>query len=205
MDNLFSFAVEPSNPDSILDTLRSGIEKVVRSDVRSGKGKTKLQEMLWDDDTPEYLTRLAIQQVYDDIIDFSAWYFNRLSDRSIDMNVATEGVNGVPETLRDAVYNYVVDELDQLRLGVSIIPVGVDSPELADTVADKLSKYVITWQEWFWDNLRQERIDDYYELLGVNTELYEDDEYGTLSNSFGNVLDGVSDVPYISRELGFTD
>lgn len=204
MSNIFSFAVEPP-AGSDTGKLKAAISKIVRTDVRTGAGKTKLQDMLWGDDTPEYLTLLAIQQIYDDVLDFADWYFDRLSDRSIDLNVSTDGLKGVPESLQKIVLAFVEGELEELRLPPSLIPTGLDSPDLGDVIADKLSGYILTWQDWFWENLRLSRIEDYYELMGVNAETYEDNEYGTLSNSYGEVLDGLTDVPYLSRELGFTE
>lgn len=204
MDNLFSFAIEPlpqPGEDTIWTLLKAEIAKVVKADVKDGKGKAKLDSMVLPELPAEHIVRLAVRQIFDNVSEFYYWYFNPLDDRSADLKRAK--ATQVPERLHNLVGATVEDNLEAMR-EVGEIPAGRDIPGLQEILTDQLTDYIVSWQDWYWDQLREEVIDSYYESMAIYEDIYLDSDYGDLSNLPSGYLDGYSDVPYLSDEEDLT-
>lgn len=187
-----------SNPDddSIWGVLKSEIRKYVSSDVKR-TGKQALEKVMLPGDTEVDLLDEAAIQLYYDVADFPAWYFNLPSDQWDNLAIALKKPVAVLPALRSAIADTVNDNIEEL-LAINQIPDGVYNENLAETIINDLSQHVANWQSWYWEFLKESRIDDYFELKSLKEDIYDDDDYGALSNiTDGSIFDGYSDVPYI--------
>lgn len=187
----------------LIDKLRFEIEKIVKKDGLDPK-------IILPYETKDEVVNRAVDTILDDILNFYAWYFSD-DDRTIWIGSRAkdnQDINGdpipwhdsYPETLRKAIDPIVTGLLGEMR-DIGDIPDGQDTPDLPKTVTDNLSKYASNWQSWFYDRKILEDIEDYFEQASVYDEIYNEDDYGTLSNILNDdEFDGVSDVPYIGEQ-----
>lgn len=142
----------------------------------------------------------AITFIYHDVAEFYDWYFNPDDDRTFFL-VHQEGVD-IPPALRDDVKAVVDENLDAMR-EVDEIPVGQDVVGLDDIITDALSRYILNWEGWFYDRKRNEDIENYFEQKSLHDDIYIESDYGDYSNlPDDGQFDGVTDIPYLSKELG---
>lgn len=151
----------------------------------------------------------AVSHIYHDVTEFYAWYFNKDDDRSFFLK--SQKPSDTDASLEDAVRAVVDDNLDAMR-EVGEIPAGLDVDGLDDTLVSALSRYVVNWQDWYYDRKKEEEIDNYFDQASFYDEIYIDGNnddgtsYGDLSNILDtNQFDRVSDVPYLSKELETED
>ena len=161
----------------------------------------KLAEMTLPGETPEEVISDAIWQLYYDVTDFSAWYWNP-EDPRVAQLLEVKNPN-ISNKLRATVSGVVKDNLEELR-AVNQIPDGQDNPGLEDQLTNDLSKYVAGWEDWYWDFKKESDIDDYYSAKAVADEMYLDSDYGDGNNimnigEYGQIYDGYSDVPWIAE------
>lgn len=172
---------------SIWDTLREVIEKQVKKD---GIRKDSIQNYEIESDVIED----AVENIYHDVAEFYAWYFNPDDDRSI-FTKSQKPVNVLPGLVA-AVSPVVDSNLDAMR-DVNEIPTGLDGPNLDEQLDASLSRYITNWQDWYYDRKERDAIEGYFELMATHEAVYLDGEYGDLTNILdGNQYDGVTDVPY---------
>lgn len=222
VDPLLSFDLTPASVDDeggaqddesnalegIWSDLEQAIIKVVKAD---GIRPDSIQEGQTEDQVFED----AVSQIYYDVSEFYDWYFDPEDDRSFFLktlvsegNLSNSGsglgqndVKDIPSWLTDAVKPVVDDNLDAMR-EVDEIPEGQDTEGLDDEITDALSKYILNWQDWYYDRKEEEEIDSYFEQKSFYDDIYLDDDYGDLGNLLDDgQFDGVSDVPYIGEEV----
>lgn len=173
------------------------LEKAIRAQVT--KDGIKADSILPGQTESEVLND-AVTTIYHDVSEFYSWYFNPDDDRS--WFLKDQKNVEIPPWLRDAVKPVVDDNLDAMR-EVGEIPKSKDTPTLSDEITDALSRYILNWQDWFYDRKREEAIDNYFEQKSFYDDIYIDSPYGTEDNILDdNQFDGIGDVPYLSKELG---
>lgn len=184
------------------DKLRFEIKKMVKKDGLDEK------IILPYENKEEVMTR-AVDTIFDDIVNFYAWYFSD-DDRTIWIGsraADNQDINGNPipwheafsESLKNATEPIVEGLLEEMR-EIGDIPDGKDTPDLSSTVTNNLSKYASNWHSWFYDRKMLEDIEDYFEQASVYDEMYLEDEYGDQTNTLNeDEFDGISDVPYIGE------
>lgn len=183
--------VEDLEKGSIWDNLKLAITAQVKRDGILG-------DAIQPGETEESVTERAISQIYYDVADFYEWYFNPDDDRSFTVDRLKK--EKVPAELISAVAPVVSDGLDAMR-EVDEIPAGIDVPGLEEHITDTLARYILNWQDWFYLQKEEEDIDNYYEIASFYDEIYNQDEYGALSNLIDDEqYDGVTDVPYIAEQ-----
>ncbi len=192
---LLSFALPSTDKDfngSIWDNLQEVINQVVK---RDGIKEDSILPGELEGDV--FLD--AVSDIYTDVSEFYAWWFNPDDDRSV--FIAHQKLVQIPGFIKDAVNPVVLDNLDAMR-EVGEIPLGSDNDSLGDVITDGLSRYIVNWQSWYYDRKRDQAIDDYFELKSVYEDTYLDGDYGGLNNILDDgQYDGISDIPYLSKEL----
>lgn len=182
--------VEPEE-GSIWEDLKEIITKQVKKDGIDPEsillGQTK-SEVFGD----------AVSQVYHDVAEFYHWYFNKEDDRAWFLGQQDISVK-VPTGLRTAVARVVEENLDGMR-EVDEIPQGQDVDGLDEILTASLSKYIVNWQDWYYERKKEEELDSYFEQMSFYEEIREDG-YTDLTNIVDDSqFDGYSDVPYYSEE-----
>lgn len=202
MSDILSFVIPPidsepylepmSEEKSIWSNLQNAVEKQVKSD---GIKKDSIQPGQLESDVSDY----AVAEIYHDVAEFYNWYFDHDDDRYRFLRFQKS--SGVPSWLKDAVKPVVDENLDAMRKADEIPP-GEDVHDLSDHLTDALSRYIINWQDWFYDRKREEELDDYFEQKSFNDDIYYDSDYGDLTNIVDpDGYDGISDVPYLTKEM----
>lgn len=179
-----------------LDGIWSKLEEAIRAQVKKDGIKP---ESIQEGQTEADVLEDAVATIYHDVSEFYAWYFNPDDDRNFILKEQKKV--DIPPDLRSVVKSVVDDNLDAMR-EVDEIPTGQDVPGLDDIITDSLSRYIINWQDWFYDRKREEAIDNYFEQKSFYDDIYREDDYGQLSNLLDeNQFDGLSDIPYLTDEL----
>lgn len=183
-------------PNSIWETLLDAVKKVVSKDGIDPK-------FILEGETESDIFDGVVSQVYHDVAEFYYWYFSSPTDDDRAYNLKNQDLTvDVPTWLTDAVKPVVDENLDAMR-EVDEIPVGEDVAGLDDAITSSLSRYILNWQTWEYDRLKEAAIDSYFEQKSFYDDIYLDSDYGQLSNLLDdNQFDGYSDVPYLSNELG---
>lgn len=172
---------------SIWDNLKDAIRKVVKQhgikDEAVLPGQTKLG-VLED----------AIEDIYHDVANPYYWYFNSDDDRA---NFLTyqKRVN-IPLALSETVEKTVQDNLKEMRL-VGQIPAGEDGDSLDNIMTDDLSRYILNWEDWYYDRKIDDDIEDYREGQSSYEDIYINSDYGDLSNLLNTeVWDDLDNEPH---------
>lgn len=183
---------QPDVPEP--NSIWSRLEEVIRAQVKKDGIKP---ESIQTGETEAQVFENAVSTIYHDVAEFYAWYFNPDDDRSY--TLANQKRVDIPPGLRDAVKPVVDDNLDAMR-EVGEIPAGQDTDGLSDQITDSLSRYILNWQDWYYDRKREEDIDGYFETKSFYDDIYLDGDYGGLTNLLDdNQYDGITDVPYIAE------
>lgn len=180
--------IEPSDenikPGSIWDKLMKAITARVRIDgIR--------KEAILSGQSAASVTTNAAENIYYDIAEFYDWYFEPEDERYDIMKYQKAAT--ILSPLRAVVKPVVEHNLSDMR-DAELIPVDQDSDNLVDTVTDNLTRYILDWQDWYYDRKEQEEIDDYFFDKSLYEAIYSDSDYGDMSNNT-NYLDDDIDNP----------
>lgn len=194
-DNLLSFVsnsdtdfIEPSDddivPGSIWDKLMKAITTVVKADgIR--------KESILSGQSTASITTNAVENIYYDVAEFYDWYFEPNDERNEIMRYQKAAT--ILSPLRAAVKPIVEHNLADMR-EADLIPIDKESDNLVDTVTDNLTRYILDWQDWYYDRKEQEEIDDYFYDKSTYEDIYINSDYGDMTNST-NYLDDDIDNP----------
>lgn len=184
----------PNEP--ALTGIWANLEKVIRAQVKKDGIKG---DSIQPGQTEAQVFEDAVAIIYYDIAELYGWYFNPDDDRSYVIKDQKTVV--VPPEVEKAVRAVVDDNLDAMR-EVDEIPKGKDVEGLNVDITKALSQYIVNWQDWFYDRKREEDIDNYFEEKSFYDDIYLESDYGNEDNVLdANQFDGISDVPYLTKEL----
>jgi len=204
-DNLLSFqdkATVPVLPDAPADTPKlTGIWKNLYDAIQGVVDHSGIdQSQLLPGERTEDLKVEAVEQIYQDIADLYYWYFEPEQDEFFVDNdrllfIDSQKNVSIPSSLRGNVAPVVKYILDDMRENGDI-PAGRDVDGLDAKVTDDLSRYILNWQDWYYDYRDQLVLENYYEQASIHDELYNQSDYGQLSNLIdNNVYSTISDLP----------
>lgn len=192
-DNLLSFvsnldSIEPSDdnivPGSIWDKLLKAITALVKND---GIRKSAINS----NETVAMVTTNAAENIYYDVEGLHYWYFDAEDERNQFMKYQKAAT--ILSPLRTVVKPVVESVLDDMR-DADLIPVEKDTDTLVDSVTDNLTKYILNWQDWYYDRKEAEDEDDYWITKSIYEDIYSNSDYGDRTNTT-NYLDDDIDNP----------
>lgn len=187
MGDILSFQVgESDNGDSssIWDTLKRAVEKQIKAD------KIK-PSSIQPGETERTVFEDAVENVYYDVSAFYYWIFEKDDERRI--FTLNQKPSAVPTWLRNAVEPVVQDNLEAMR-EVGEIPADRDNQGLEEFLVNTLSRYIVNWEDWYYDRKEQEAYEGYLELISMYRDVYIDTDYGNLTNVTN--IEDVEEPPY---------
>lgn len=147
-------------------------------------------------ESKETVIAKAARAIAHDIAFFDDWWFTAGTDEPDERLGRIKGSSNNEDWLK--IIRYEVQEvLDELR----DLDVGFVEPNQDDLVG-KLAWYVENWKDWYYDVKMSSDQSAFFEMRGINREIYEDDVYGTTEE-----LEGVSNaydddqVPYPDKDF----
>jgi hypothetical protein len=195
-DNLLSFVstadANPEFSDYPPEIVPGSIEDKLLKDITALVKKDGIRkDAIYVGETVASVTVNASENIYYDVAEFYNWYFEMDNERKAFMS--SQKAATILSPIRAAVKPIVESGLKDLR-EAELIPADMDSDTLAETVTDDLTRYILNWQDWYYDRKEQEDYEDYW--VGKNTyqEIYVNSDYGDFTNST-NYLDDDIDNP----------
>lgn len=173
MSDLFSFQVAINEePTGIWEALKKAIARQIKADGIK-------ESQILPGETEQTVFEDALENVYYDVANFYYWIFNKTDDRRI--YTLSQKDSAIPTWIRNAVTPTVKDNLDEMR-AVGEIPADRDTPELENIIVDTLSRYIVNWEDWYYDRKEDEAQEDYLANIGFYQDIYIDSDYGDLTN-----------------------
>lgn len=169
--SLTSFQVTTSE-----GTIWDGLKKAIMRQVKADGIK---ESVLQPGETKQAVFEDAVENIYNDVAEFYYWYFVKDDDRRV--FTLTQKQSAIPTWLKSAVEPVVKDNLEAMRFSGEI-PADRDIPSLEPQVVDYLSRYIVNWQDWYYDRKENEYLDDHYYLIDTYRDIYLETDYGNLTN-----------------------
>lgn len=187
---------EPPESDASEGDIRDNLKEVIQAQVNKDGIK---KEFILPDELEMDVNTDAVAQIYYDVADFYEWYWNKSDDRFFFLQ--SQKQSAIPSKILDAVKPVVEDNLDAMR-EVNEIPAGQDTDGLADRISNALSRYIVNWEDWYYERKKEQDLDAYFEQKSFYDDIYRESDYGALTNLLDSEqYDGVSDVPYYSEDI----
>lgn len=123
--------------------------------------------------------------IYYDVSEFFYWYFDDEDWAGRNQFLKNQKKATLLSPLRAAVKPVVEANLEDMR-DAELIPEGAD--DSVDVVTDNLTRYIMNWQDWYYDRKAQEEEEEHFFNKSLYNEIYIDSEYGDLTN-IDNYLD----------------
>ncbi len=199
--NLLSLELIPTSIDAPEEGIWANLRKAIELQVKRDGIR---EDSILPSQTKEDVFRMAVNYVYDDVSEFYYWIFNTEDEFGRNQYVQTQPMSGGKfagpkyNALRKVVAPVVEDNLEAMRDADEITP-EQDVAGLSENITDNLTAYIINWQNWFYDRKIEDDLDAYYEYRAEHVSIYEDDDYGDLTNLLDpRQYDGETDVPHLS-------
>lgn len=201
--DITSFAVPPYIGPGFDEDEEEAVEEGIWQDLRNAiatqvKNDGITKSRLSAGQNPAYVAEDAVEQIFYDVAEFYSWYFNPDDDRKIFQLTQKTGASS---TLKRAVAPTVADNLEAMK-EVGEIPDDQDPELLQDMITDALVDYILNWEDWYYDRMEDELVDDYFYQKEMYDSIYLESDYGDYSNIDGDdeQYDGYSGVPFIGEE-----
>ncbi len=159
-------------PGSISDKLLKAITTQVKKDgIR--------KSAILPGQSAASVTVNASENIYFDVSEFYYWYFVPDDERNEFMRSQKKAT--ILSPLRAAVKPVVQNVLVDMR-DAELIPEGEDSEALEETVTDNLTRYILNWQDWYYERKEAEELEDHFMALAAYRDIYIDSDYGDITN-----------------------
>lgn len=170
-------------PGSIWDKLFKAITALVKKDgVR--------KSAILPGQSAASVMKNASENIYYDVSEFFYWYFD-IDDWAGRYDfMQTQKKATILSPLRAAVKPVVEFNLKDMQ-EADLLPEGDMVEDLVDSVTDNLTRYILNWQDWYYDRKDEEEIEEHMFQKALYREIYVDSDYGDMTN-IDNYLD--SDV-----------
>lgn len=176
-------------PGSIWDKLLKAITAQVKKDgIRKGA--------ILQGQSAASVAQEAAEVIYYDVSEFYYWYFNPEDERYQVMSKQKKAT--ILSPLRSAVKPVAEFNLKDMQ-DAEMLPEG-SVEELVESVTDNLTRYILNWQDWYYDRKEEDDLEEHYYQKALYREIYIDSDYGDYTN-LTNYMD--SDVDD-ENELGDT-
>ncbi len=143
----------------------------------------------------------ASENIYYDVSEFFYWYFDPEDDRNEFMQNQKKAT--ILSPIRAAVKPVVEYILEDMR-DSELIPEGEDSEALEESVTDNLTRYILNWQDWYYERKEDEELEDHFFALSAYRDIYLDSDYGDITN-IDNYMDSDVDDPNDFGNVPFRD
>lgn len=170
-------------PGSIWDELLKGITTQVKID-----GIRKVA--ILNGQSSASVTVNASENIYYDVSDFYDWYFSIDDERN--EFISSQKTATILSPLRAIIKPVVEYNLADMR-EAELIPTELDSDNLVEIVTDDLTRYILNWQDWYYDRKEQEDLEDYFVDKNLYEDIYINSDYGDFTNHTNYLDSNIND------------